>query len=141
MSRLALATLWLVALVLLAGLAFVVRELGAARSERLDIPDAPTAFHEPSRSTLVRQIGHRQRTWGGWTVVKELPAHHVLVVQVEAEQPENALKVTYQLVEPVKDRYAEILVYFYRPWRRGVLASRRVQWTPAGGYVEAIYEP
>lgn len=140
MSRVALATLWLVALVMLAGMAFVVRELGASRNGRLEIPDVPAAFQEPSRAVLVRQVGQRQRSWGGWAVVDQLRAHHILVVQVEAERPEHALKVAYQLAEPVKSQYAEILVYFYRPGRRGALAARRVQWTPASGYAEIIYE-
>ena len=51
----------------------------------------------------------------------------------------EARAIAQQLVEPVKSRYAEILIYYHRPGRPDPLAPRRVQWTPTEGYVETVY--
>jgi hypothetical protein len=76
----------------------------------------------------------------GWRVVRSLAAHRVLVVEVETGRPQQARAIALQLVEPQKDRYTEVMIYVYRPGRRGVGPNRRVQWTPRRGYVETIYE-
>lgn len=76
----------------------------------------------------------------GWTVTKALSAHHVMVVDVETDRPEQAKQIAVQLVEPVRDRYEEVLIYIRRPGTAGELAARRIQWTPRGGYVEVNYE-
>ncbi len=75
-----------------------------------------------------------------WILVKQISAHHVLVVEVETASPQQARAIARQLVEPLKGRYSEALIYFYRPGPPNHLAARRVQWTPKGGYVEMIFE-
>lgn len=40
------------------------------------------------------------------------------------------------IVEPVRARYTEVLVYLRKSGATGRFASRRVQWTPGGGYAE-----
>lgn len=73
----------------------------------------------------------------GWRVRDHLSAHHVLIVRVETDRLNESLVIAQLLVEPVKARYAEALVYFYRPG--GTRLLKRVQWTPQAGYVETTY--
>lgn len=77
---------------------------------------------------------------GGWRVVDQMSAHYMLVLEVETERLADARQIAQTLVEPLKDRYVEALVYFRRPGTQGTLPARRVQWTKAGGYVEVNYE-
>lgn len=78
--------------------------------------------------------------WARWTVTERLVAGSVLVLQVETTHLADALDIARQLVEPSKARYAEVLIYFHRPGRPSTLPPRRVQWSPARGYVETDYE-
>jgi hypothetical protein len=62
-------------------------------------------------------------------------AQRALVVEVDTRRLNEAVAIAQQIVEPVKDRYDEILVYFFdRPDATPRLAALRVQWTPADGY-------
>lgn len=80
------------------------------------------------------------KPWARWTVTERLTAGSVLVLQVETSHLADALDIARQLVEPVKPRYAEVMVYFHRPGRPATLPPRRVQWSPSQGYVETDYE-
>jgi hypothetical protein len=63
-----------------------------------------------------------------------------MVIEVETEQPGTALAIAAQVVEPVKDRYEEILLYVRTPASLpDDLPARRVRWTRRGGYEEMIY--
>lgn len=75
-----------------------------------------------------------------WTVTEHLSAHNVLIAQVETAHLEEAVSIAQQLTEPIKDKYAEVLIYFHRPGRPDTLPPRRVQWTPSAGYVETAYQ-
>jgi hypothetical protein len=76
-----------------------------------------------------------------WTVLGAMSAHGALVVDVAARHPEKAGEIAVQIVEPVRSRnYEEILIYFHPADRPAADAVRRVQWTPRGGFIEAIYE-
>lgn len=72
----------------------------------------------------------------GWTVKRAYSAHHTMVVEVDAEHPSEALAIARELVEPLRNRYDEVLVYTREPDAPD--AARRVQWTPRGGYIEII---
>ena len=76
-----------------------------------------------------------------WIVTKANSAHHVMVVEVEAQRLEEARAIAIQIVKPVRSRgYEEILIYV-RPPRGGLdAAMRRIQWTPNGGFVETVYD-
>ena len=64
----------------------------------------------------------------------------MMIVEVEADRLSDDLKIAAQIVEPLKERYDEALIYFRLPGqRRDHLAPRRVQWTARGGYVESVY--
>lgn len=86
---------------------------------------------------------HDRNPWARWTITEQLAAHHVLVVHVETHYIDQAEAIALEIVKPAiaKERYAEILIYFHRPGRPEPLAPRRVQWTPAGGFVETVYAP
>jgi len=95
-------------------------------------------------TALARALNHvEQKTdrarMPAWTVVKATSAHHVMVVDVEAQRPDQARSIAVQIVEPLRDRYEEVLIYVRRPDEASDLAARRVQWTPRGGYVETIF--
>lgn len=75
-----------------------------------------------------------------WTVTEHLSAHRVLIAQVETDYLHEAKAIAQQLTEPVKEKYAEVMIYFHRPGRPDTLPPRRVQWTPTTGYVETVYE-
>lgn len=75
----------------------------------------------------------------GGTVKRAYSAHHMMVVDVEAEHPSEALAIAREVVEPLRNSYDEVLVYTREPDAPD--AARRVQWTPRGGYVELILVP
>jgi hypothetical protein len=78
----------------------------------------------------------------GWTVTRAYSAHHMMVIEVETDSAGDGSKIARQLVEPLKDRYDEVLIYVRRHDQRpDDLPARRIQWTPRGGYVEAVYAP
>jgi len=76
----------------------------------------------------------------GWIVTGANSAHYAMVVEVEAQRPEEARAIAIQIVKPMRSRgYKEILIYV-RAARGGTdAATRRIQWTPNGGYVEMVY--
>lgn len=77
----------------------------------------------------------------GWTVTGAYSAHYAMVVEVETDRPATALQIAAQVVEPIKDRYQEVLLYVRTPETPAdSLPARRVQWTRGGGYVEMIYD-
>jgi hypothetical protein len=77
----------------------------------------------------------------GWTVTSAYSAHYAMVIEVETERPDTALAIAAQVVEPVKDRYEEILLYVHTPGALpDELPARRVRWTKRGGYEETIYD-
>jgi hypothetical protein len=95
-------------------------------------------------TALTRALNHVERGGSGgrmpaWTVTSATSAHHVMVVEVETERLDEARSIAIQIVEPLRDRYEEVLLYVRRPGTSQELAARRIQWTPRGGYVETIY--
>ena len=74
----------------------------------------------------------------GWQVANYWSGHGVLVVNVHTYRMAEAIAIALELTELVKDAYAEVLIYFYRP--NETLAARRVQWSPSTGLVETDFE-
>lgn len=128
MVRVFLAVVWVAAAGAAGGLAFIGYELARTR------PAAPNP-------TPIERLPARQdpNPWARWTITEHLAAHHVLVAHVETEFLDEAVAIAQQIVEPVKDRYTEVLIYVHRPGRPDTPAPRRVQWTRAQGFVEAVY--
>jgi len=75
-----------------------------------------------------------------WTLTEHLTAHHVLIAHVETTHLDESLRIAHTIAEPRKTKFVEVLVYFHRPGRPDTLPPRRVQWTPAQGYVETVYD-
>ena len=74
-----------------------------------------------------------------WTVTRAISAHHVMVIDVEADKPEDARQIAGDIVDPLHGTYGEVLIYV-RPTGNPVNAVvRRIQWTPHDGFVETSY--
>lgn len=74
-----------------------------------------------------------------WHIRNMAAAYGTFVIEVEADDPTQTGTIARTLIEPIKDDYDEILVYVNRRGDDSDLAARRIQWTPAGGYVEITY--
>jgi len=92
---------------------------------------APDPGADPDEPSLVNE---------GWYVRNMATAHGAFVIEVEAEDPEQTETISRALIEPIKEDYAEILVYVNRMGDDSDLPARRVQWTPRDGYVELSYD-
>jgi hypothetical protein len=93
--------------------------------------------------TLLRELNAARastlKEGESWVVTKVTSAHHILVVNVDADRLGNAQAIAAEIVAPVRDRkYDEILVYVRQMHSRKGFADRRVQWTPKGGYTELV---
>jgi hypothetical protein len=129
MRRVLLVVVWLIAASGVALLGFAIYELKRTPA----IKPRPVAVdRQPPRQ--------RYNSLARWTLTEHLSAHNVLIGQVETEFLNEAMSIAQQLTEPLKDKYAEVLIYFHRPGRPDTLPPRRVQWTRATGYVETRYE-
>ena len=74
-----------------------------------------------------------------WEIVEMATAHGAFTIEVEVATDTDTDALARQLVEPLKPRYAEVLVYFYDREDDGGLPMVRIQWTAADGYVETRY--
>ena len=70
----------------------------------------------------------------GWQVIDYVAVHGVLVVNVETGRSGDLNNLARELINPLKEDYTEILVYFHRSG--DTLAHLRVQWTDRGLYQE-----
>jgi hypothetical protein len=106
-------------------------------SERPRVPPLATV------PTLLRELSAARasqfKEGEAWVVTKVTSAHHVLLVNIDAERVGNAQTIAAEIVAPVKERgFDEILVYVWRTHKHKPFADRRVQWTPKGGYTEMV---
>jgi len=62
-----------------------------------------------------------------------------MVVDVEADRPELALDIAGEIVEPLRGKYDEVLIYVRPTGNPGATVVRRIQWTPHEGFVESTY--
>jgi hypothetical protein len=131
MRRLVLVVVWLAATGTVVALGLTIYQLKRSR--------AVQAQPEP---IVVEVMSPRQKHNPAtrWTVTEHLSAHHVLIAQVETAYLQDAMSIAQQLTEPVKHKYAEVMIYFHRPGRPDTLPPRRVQWTPTNGYLETRYD-
>ena len=105
-----------------------------------DRPRVPPLAAVP---TLLRELSAARasqfKEGEAWVVTKVTSAHHVLLVNIDAERVGNAQTIAAEIVAPVKERgFDEILVYVWRTHKHKPFADRRVQWTPKGGYTEMV---
>ena len=76
----------------------------------------------------------------GWHIRNMATAHGAFVIEVEANDPTQADAIARALIEPIRDGYDEILVYVNKLGDDSDLPASRIQWTPAGGYIEIAYD-
>ncbi len=129
MGRLGLFAVWAVASSATLAIGLLGRELIRQ----------PVIAHSPPPATD-RPRPSNPNPWARWALTEQLSAHYVLISHVETQYLEEAMSIARQIADPIKTRYSEVLIYFHRPGRPDTLPPRRVQWTPAHGYVETIYE-
>ena len=97
----------------------------------------------PSSSTLARSLNvpvpHDDRTWR-WSVTRAQASQGALVVTADVLDMAESMDVAHQIVEPVRAKYSEVLVYLHAHGSKSQFAGRRVQWTRAGGYKETVLD-
>ena len=101
--------------------------LGAACGQALPV-DGP----EPSAQSPVDAPLDNER----YTILEMATAHGAFTIELEVDAAADTKTLARELVEPVQDSYAEVLVYFYDRAGDRQLPMKRVQWTQAEGYVE-----
>ena len=74
-----------------------------------------------------------------WRIVEMATAHGAFTIEVEMAEGVDTAEIARSLIQPLQDRYAEVLVYFHARDAQTDLPQLRVQWTAAGGYVETRY--
>ena len=74
-----------------------------------------------------------------WRVTQANSTVDVMVIDVEAERPEDALAIAEEVVAPLADSYVEVVIYVRGRHQTDDDSVRRVQWTPGAGYVETRY--
>jgi hypothetical protein len=74
-----------------------------------------------------------------WIVTRATSARHAMVIDVEADKPADARSIAEQLVRPLRPKYEEVLIYV-RPIGSPVNSvTRRIEWSPGGGFIETSY--
>jgi hypothetical protein len=74
-----------------------------------------------------------------WTVTRATSARRAMVIDVEADKPEEARKIAEEIVAPLRAKYEEVLVYVRPIGSPPNTATRRIEWTPRGGFIETSY--
>ena len=74
-----------------------------------------------------------------WVVTRATSARRAMVIDVEADMPDDSLNIAVELVKPLREKYEEVLIYVRPIGRPGNGVTRRIEWTPRGGFVETSY--
>lgn len=80
----------------------------------------------------------RQRRWA---VSRVYAADRIMIVEAEAERPEDALQIAAEMMASYGALYDEVLLYVRRFGGSDQMPVRRVQWTKRGGYAEITIRP
>jgi hypothetical protein len=114
---------------------FAIAVQGPARPP--DLSPASSTSHLARALSAVATTGNNSHL--PWVVTRASAAMNALVIDVEARDPGDAMRIAEEIVAPVRRKYAEILIYI-RPAGAGANARvRRIQWTPRGGFVESTF--
>jgi hypothetical protein len=99
---------------------------------------------QPAATALVKALNKTETpspfgTHEPWIVTRATSARRAMVIDVEADKPDNALNIATEIVKPLREKYEEVLIYV-RPIGSPVHAvTRRIEWTPGEGFVETSY--
>jgi len=124
--------------VVLGARAFVQRApVDAVAQPPLEVTAGQTAASVVTDALLSGE--ERSRDEMSWQITQANTADDVMVMDIEADRPDEARTIAQEIVPPLADAYLEVLIYV-----RGRAGSadgnvRRVHWTPDLGYVETTY--
>ena len=74
-----------------------------------------------------------------WIVIRATSARRAMVIDVEADKPQDARMIAEEIVAPLRARYEEVLVYVRPIGNPQDAVTRRIEWTPRGGFIETSY--
>jgi hypothetical protein len=74
-----------------------------------------------------------------WVVTRATSARRAMVIDVEADKPQDAHRIAEEIVAPLRARYEEVLVYVRPIGSPQEALTRRIEWTPGGGFIETSY--
>jgi hypothetical protein len=74
-----------------------------------------------------------------WVVTRASAARRAMVIDVEADKPQDARSIAEEIVAPLRARYEEVLVYVRPIGSPQHTLTRRIEWTPDGGFIETSY--
>ena len=132
MARLIVAGVaWLAAFGLFAALV-----VWSARPRPTPTPPAVTALVRAlNRLGTPSPLGTREP----WVVTRATSARHAMVIEVEADTPEDARNIAAALIAPLRAKYEEVLIYVRPIGNPANALTRRIEWTPVDGFVETSY--
>ena len=74
-----------------------------------------------------------------WIVTRATSARRAMVIDVEADKPQDARSIADEIVAPLRGRYEEVLIYVRPIGSPHNSLTRRLEWTPRDGFVETSY--
>jgi hypothetical protein len=74
-----------------------------------------------------------------WIVTRATAARRAMVIDVEADKPQDARSIAEEIVAPLRARYEEVLVYVRPIGSPHNTLTRRIEWTPRDGFIETSY--
>jgi hypothetical protein len=106
-------------------------------------PPRPVAT-PPAVTALVKTLNKLKSSSPGsthepWTVTRATSARRAMVIDVEADRPEDARRIASDIVEPLRARYEEVLVYVRPTGNPAHALVRRIEWTAPDGFIETSY--
>jgi hypothetical protein len=135
--------LGMVVLIALLGIrAWVLRPAGDAGAPAAGSEVSGPTAGETAASVLTEALRNAEgRTGAGmpWRVTRLSGAEGVLVVEVEADRPDDALAIAEEIIAPLDDSYEEVLIYVRGATPAPDALTHRIQWTPDRGFVEITY--
>ena len=132
MSRLLVAGVaWLAAI---GGFAAFVEY--SARPQPTPTPPAVTALVKSlNKMTTPSPFGRHEP----WIVTRATSARRAMVIDVEADKPEDARRIAEEIIAPLRGRYEEVLVYVRPIGSPQGSLTRRIEWTLRAGFIETNY--
>ena len=127
-----------VLIVALGAWAFVLR--------RADDVSAPPSSEEAAGDTAAALVtgallerGRGSADGLPWRVREANSTDGIMVIDVEAERPDESMAIAEEIVAPLADTYQEVLIYVRAIDQAADDRVRRIRWTPEDGYVETAY--
>lgn len=74
-----------------------------------------------------------------WRVTQANSTDTIMVIDIEAERPDESLEIAEEIVAPLANSYSEVLIYVRATDQNNDDSVRRVRWTPDDGYIETTY--